>query len=80
MLTTTWCDMAALQLNRRVFGTRVRLIQSCETGVVEGFLLRRRDRVPQFLVEYVTSDGRATVDWFYQDQIETLSTEEGQTS
>lgn len=70
--------MADLQLNRRVFGTRVRLTQSGETGVIAAFASYRRDRLPQFLVEYVAADGRATTGWFYKDQLEVVSLDGGE--
>lgn len=59
-----------LKLNTSVFGTKVRITLSGEQGIVTGFCLHQRSKSSkQFLVEYVAADGRACIEWFYEDQL-----------
>lgn len=62
-----------LKLSSAVFGTKVWIVQSGEVGTITGFAMHQRQKAKQFFVEYKAADGRATNDWFYEDQ---LSTEE----
>lgn len=60
----------SLKLNQSVFGTKVAITRSGETGIVTGFCLHQRSKSSkQFLVEYVAADGTAATDWFFEDQL-----------
>lgn len=58
-----------LKLNTTVFGTKIRITQSGEEGVITGFCQHQRDKQKMFNVEYTAGDGRFTGAWFYEDQL-----------
>lgn len=63
----------ALKLNSTVFGAAVRIKRSSEAGKITGFASHMRGKTKQFYVEYLGADGRATEDWFHEDQIEMVN-------
>lgn len=63
-----------LKTNSAVFGTDVKIKVSGEVGRITGFGRHQRSKAPQFFVEYKAVDGRATEDWFFEDQLEIVPT------
>ena len=61
-----------LSANKTCFGQKVRINLSGETGTVMGYSQQMRQREPQFYVEYLAADGRATEAWLHQSQITEL--------
>lgn len=59
----------SLKLSSTVFGTKVSITRSGETGTINGFALHKRTKTKQFFVEYTAADGSAREDWFYEDQL-----------
>ncbi len=59
----------SLKLSSAVFGTRVSITRSGETGTINGFVLRKRTKTKQFFVEYTAANGCACKAWFHEDQL-----------
>ena len=60
-----------LRANKTVFDMPVRVLASGEIGKVTAFMVSKRNRGAQFLVEYVAADGCYTEGWFAEDQLTT---------
>jgi len=58
-----------MKLNTTVFGTKVTIAISGETGIVTGFSQHMRMKQKQFFVEYQNALGVATDGWFTEDQL-----------
>lgn len=61
-----------IPFNTQCFDKQVRITSSGELGNVTGFSRHKRSKVVQFYVEYVSADGRAVADWFFEDQLTAL--------
>jgi len=55
------------------FGDAVTVTRSGERGVVVGVAFYRCVNQPQFLLQYTTSDGRASDAWFLDEELEAAS-------
>ena len=57
--------------NKTSFGTEVTITRSGEVGIITGFAMHLRHKQKRFYVEYASADGRATANWFFEDELTT---------